>query len=253
MKIAKFVKSPLTEVVCGVEFSAQEFSSVHFGLYWQTIRDRFPNPPLDRPPIGDIEILSILPRLRRVWFESSDQKQLIQLQANRFHYNWRQQGEGNHYPHFHEIYPKFAEEWERLQSWWNDNEAIPLQPIRYELTYINQIDKNFGWTDASDYPKIFGFLNQAQESFPSVDLVGLNINLSISLPDDNGLLSISIDQGTRPQDGTTLALLNLTAATTDMNIGLDDWFDFAHQFTVNKFLSLISQEIKQDWGFQWLS
>ena len=48
MSIAKFTKSPLIEVVCGVEFNAPEFSSVHFGMYWQAIQERFPSSPLDR-------------------------------------------------------------------------------------------------------------------------------------------------------------------------------------------------------------
>jgi hypothetical protein len=43
-----------------VEFTAPEFSAVHFGLYWQTIRERFPVPPQDLPPIGDIYVLPTL-------------------------------------------------------------------------------------------------------------------------------------------------------------------------------------------------
>ena len=251
MPIAKFTKSPLTEVVCGVEFNAPEFSSVHLGLYWQTIRDRFPSPPLDRPPIGDIEILNILPSLRRVWFESDDKRQLIQLQANRFYYNWRQQHETDQYPHFHEIYPKFSEEWKKFHDWWSQTQKTLFQPIRYELTYLNQIDGNFGWNSASDCQKIFNFVGEGWGEFslsPSV----FNANLEFDLPESRGSLSVSINQGIRPQDGVSAIILNLTASTTDTSIDIKTWFDLAHQSTVDTFLSLISQKSKKEWGLKWL-
>jgi uncharacterized protein (TIGR04255 family) len=251
MSIAKFTKSPLTEVICGVEFNAPDFASVHFGLYWQTIRDRFPHPPLDRPPIGEIELLNILPTLRRVWFESDDRRQLIQLQANRFHYNWRQQDESDQYPHFHEIYPNFSQEWQKFEDWWLQTEKMPLQPIRYELTYLNQIDQRFGWNHSNDYPKIFNFLGQGWSELP-LSSHAFNTNFEFDLPENRGVLSVSLNQGIRPKDSVSVVVLNLTASTTDTSIEIEKWFELAHQSTVNTFLSLISQEVKQEWGLKWL-
>jgi uncharacterized protein (TIGR04255 family) len=143
MSKADFTRSPLTEVVCGVEFNAPGFSSVHFGLYWESIRSQFPNPPLDRPPIAPVELLAVLPRLRRVWFESEDKHQLIQLQEDRFHYNWRLQNSSRSYPHFQEVYQGFKQQWESFNDWWlkiNDN-GFPIERVRYELTYLNQLDR----------------------------------------------------------------------------------------------------------------
>lgn len=110
-------------------------------MYWQTIQERFPVLPLDLPPIDEIELLLIFPKLGRVWFESTDKQQLIQallirgmnrlleslvfrskseeiipsfsnaliqLQSNRFRHNGHRQGEAEECPHFEEIYPKFA-------------------------------------------------------------------------------------------------------------------------------------------------
>lgn len=251
MSTAKFTKSPLTEVVCGVEFNALDFSSVHFGLYWQTIRDRFPKPPLDRPPIGEVQLLNILPTLRRVWFESDDRRQLVQLQSNRFHYNWRQQEESDQYPHFHEIYPKFVQEWEHFQHWWLTLTGTPLSVTRYELTYLNQIDAKLGWTQANDFPKIFKFLGPAWQEFPLSPAM-FNTNFEFNLPDNNGSLSVALNQGIKPQDNIAVAILNLTASTTNTSVELEDWFALAHKSTVEMFLSLISEDSKQEWGFQWL-
>jgi len=125
--IVKFDKAPLSEVVGGVEFNAPDFSSIHFGLYWQTIRDRFPTPPLDKPPIGGIEIMASVPRLRRVWFESSDRKRFVQLQTDRFHYNWKGRSKEDEYPHFDVLYPCFKQEWDTFQQWWLELDKVPLQ------------------------------------------------------------------------------------------------------------------------------
>lgn len=249
MSSVEVTKSPLTEVLYGVEFNAIEFSSVHFGLYWQTIRDRFPTPPLDRPPIGELEILNILPTLRRVWFESEDKKQLIQLQANRFYYNFRHQNNSDQYPHFREVYPKFLDEWQKFQDWWLNIEKKELQPIRYELTYVNQIDQEFGWNSASDYPKIFSFLNQKWESLPQSPLI-FNTNFEFKLKENQVNLSVSLSQGIKAKDNTPAILLNLTASTIDTNIDIDTWFNLGHKATVETFLSLINQEIRQNWGIK---
>ncbi|ELS32513.1 MULTISPECIES: TIGR04255 family protein [Pseudanabaena] len=249
---AKFAKSPLTEVICGVEFNATEFSSVHFGLYWQTIRNKFPNPPLDRPPIGTIEFLSILPNLRRVWFESEDRRQLIQLQANRFHYNWRRQDEEDQYPHFQEIYPRFAQEWQDFQDWWISTESSPLQPIRYELSYINQIDQAFGWNSVSDHQKIFKFLANRFDDL-SLKTRVFDFNLELELKENNGKLSVRLHQGVKPNDNLPVIILELTASTIGINAtDSQTWFDLAHKSTVETFLSLVTDEIKKEWGFKWL-
>jgi len=250
MSTAEFTNSPLTEVVLGVEFNAQDFSSVHFGLYWQTIQERFPNHPLDRPPIGEIEVFNILRTLPRVWFESEDNKQLIQLQANRFYYNWRQTEKTDIYPHFEEIYPKFLDEWEKLQAWWVNIETTPLQPIRYELSYVNQIDRDFGWNNASDHPKIFRFLDQNWGGF-SLTPNSFNANLEFELEANQGTLVVNLTQGIRPQDNMPVIIVNLTASSANTSMDIKKWFDLAHQSTVKLFLSLINQEIQQEWGFKW--
>jgi uncharacterized protein (TIGR04255 family) len=251
MSIAEFAKEPLTEVVFGVEFDTIDFSSVHFGLYWQAIKERFPNKPLDRPPIGEVELFNILPTLRRVWFESEDKKQLIQLQSNRFHYNWRRQTPNEKYPHYADIFPKFLEEWSDFQSWWLATEEIPLQPIRYELTYVNQIDELFGWREGSDYPEIFSIIGQPWRKLP-LENKALNFNLGFALPNSQGNLTVKVDQGVKPKDNTSVVIFNLTASHNDTSVDIEQWFEVAHESIVDMFLSLISQESKDEWGFQWL-
>jgi uncharacterized protein (TIGR04255 family) len=251
MSVAEFAKEPLTEVVFGVEFNALDFSSVHFGLYWKAIEERFPTKPLDRPPVGKVELFNILPKLRRVWFESEDKKQLIQLQANRFHYNWRRQSQNDEYPHYADVYPRFIEEWTRFKNWWAATEGTPLQPVRYELTYLNQIDENFGWSGEGDYHKVFSIVGQPLNELP-VKPSAFNCSMGFILPEEQGDLTVRIDQGVKPKDGSQVVILNLTASHGDTDADIGEWFEAAHKSIVNTFLSLISQEAKDQWGFKWL-
>jgi uncharacterized protein (TIGR04255 family) len=253
MSTPKFTKSPLTEVVCGVEFNAPEFSSVHFGLYWQTIKDRFPSIPLDRPPIGEVEILPILPSLRRVWFESSDRKQLIQLQSNRFHYNWRSRNKADEYPHFKEIYPKFEQEWQHFQTWWQqqNSDNLPLESICYELTYLNHIDKDFGWNEPKDNHKIFTFVGKDWSGSLKNPII-FNAEVAFEISDKIGNLVVRLDQKVRVEDDSNVLFFELTARSVDTKLDIREWFDLAHKYTVDAFLELIQEDAKKEWGLTWL-
>ncbi|BAU13030.1 hypothetical protein LEP3755_35660 [Leptolyngbya sp. NIES-3755] len=267
MAKAVFEKAPLTEVVCGVEFNAPNFSSVHFGMYWQKVLERFPMPPLDRSPIGEMPILSLMPQLRRVWFQSQDQKKLVQLQADRFLYNWRKLAENDRYPHFQEVYQEFEREWAVFQEWWDEIgkvQQIPLnvpgvefsfralQPLRYELTYINQIDASFGWTNSSDHRKIFNFLGRDWEGC-RVGKPGLhNTNLEFVLPDGLGTLGVAISQAMKLEDETALLFCELTARSPDARVNLQEWFKAANKNIVQTFIDLLQEDIKREWDLKWL-
>ncbi|MBD2394601.1 TIGR04255 family protein [Cyanobacterium aponinum FACHB-4101] len=248
MTKAHFDKSPLAEVIFGVEFNAESFSTIHFGLYWQEIKEKFTQYPLDRPPIGNNQLISLLPSLRRVWFESEDKKELIQLQENRFYYNWRKQNQ--EYPHFEQIYPLFFAEWERFTHWWFKTEEKELQPIRYQMSYVNQIEADLGWHGVEDSTNIFSFLESNWSSFTLKPNV-FNSNLEFILPEEKGVISVTVNQGIKPPNNTQVLTLNLTTISQNTDTEINTWFKLAHQSTVEVFLSLISQETKNLWGLKW--
>lgn len=256
MTMTRFIRPPLSEVVFGVGFNAQEFSSVDFGLYWREIEERFPTPidkqPVERLPNGGFEVSFMpLPPLRRVWFESSDKIKIVQLQENRFYYNWRRQDGTDKYPHFELIRQEFVSEWEYFQKWWSKKaRKSPIQPINYELTYLNQIDKELGWFDTSDHQKIFTFTGRKWDDFLSKPEVH-NSELAFLLPEENGHLSVRMNQQTRLTDSSNVILFELTAHSKDRpnpDSDLIGWFNIAHEYIVKAFLDLTQQSIHQEWG-----
>jgi uncharacterized protein (TIGR04255 family) len=108
----KFDRPPVVEVACGVLFAtAKPLRGAQLGLYWQRIRETFPRieeaPPL--APVIEAQgsgpsavelgyLFGPLPPLRRTWFISQDGRNLVQVQEDRFVFNWKKAAEDDEYP-----------------------------------------------------------------------------------------------------------------------------------------------------------
>src|SRR5215204_1225474 len=91
---------PVNEVVIGIQFAKTAITGAHIGLFWQEMRDDFPNseemPALD-PKLESFEPQRFaLPSFgfsswpgSRHWLTSADEVHLLQVQSDRYLYNWR--------------------------------------------------------------------------------------------------------------------------------------------------------------------
>jgi uncharacterized protein (TIGR04255 family) len=245
MPIVRFAKPPLIEVVFGVRLELPEFSSVHFGSYWETIRQQFPFQE-DRSPIIDEDDEFLLPPFRRVWFLSEDKKRLIQLQGNYFCFNWKHRNTDD-YPHFETIFADFIGHWENLGEWWSTISSVPIEPLQYELTYLNQIDQDFGWNSPSDHSKFFTFISQEWNINLPRPLMH-DSQLVFSLP-DGSTLSVDIDQRSVGDEEVDVIFFKLRVNSLDADKKASDWFEKAHKSIVKTFLNLTQEEIQiKQWG-----
>ena len=64
---------------------------------------------------------------------------------------------------------------------------------------------------------------------------------------------MSLNQRLRIEDNSFLMFFELTCRSSDTSSKITDWFDAAHEYSVKAFLDLIQEDIKQEWGFQWLT
>ena len=105
-----YEKPPVVEVVCGIVFETiKGFKAQHLGLFWQKVRDRFPECKHAvrlgfNPETEPLDLANYLPR---VWFISAKQNTLIQLQDNTFFFNWRKMEEDETYPRYSIIIEAF--------------------------------------------------------------------------------------------------------------------------------------------------
>ena len=206
IKPVKFNKPPVVEVACGILFANPNLiKSVDIGRFWQLIKKDFPRaeeaPPLD-PLVEDNNTMGLgfhqmmsfahLPPMRRVWFISEDGRSLIQVQSDRFLFNWKRTQTIDEYPSYQKVMEKFDHYLDVFEKFCIDVE-IPAPVYRqFELVYVNHISKSNGLNLVSPDSIFVDHTRLTLENrfLPSPSLI--NWITSYALPDDSGRLHISM-------------------------------------------------------------
>jgi len=261
--LPEYQSPPVIEVVCGVQFDPLAgFLSVHFGDFWQRVKDGYPRSE-DRPPLGDVREteqgtmpqldLLELPPLRRTFYVDATGNFLLQVQPSRFLANWRKERAGDTYPRYETASRRFKEGWAIFLAFAKDVGLGPPRANQYELTYINHIPEGaepypvgvehfvpaFAWKSAQST----GFLPAPQSAA---------LRLQFALPGGKGRLHVTLNHGRRRDEGKSVLVLDLTArgpARSDL-ADMDDWFSTAHEWIVRGFADLTSAAAHQTWERQ---
>lgn len=259
-KLPLYEQPPVTEVACSVMFNPlEEFLTPHVGLLWQRFQ---PDYPLceDLAPIAprveffgnesiEAELqFSDIPTMPRIWFISSDETRIIQIQRDRLIHNWRKVRSDSEYPRYGSLIKTFQEHLSHFDSFLKEADLGQVQPTQYELIYVNRISQGDGWTNLEDISKIFPDLawrvnSQRFLSEPK----SISWNTIFELPDEIGRLHATIRQVLH--ENSPILLFELTVR----GIGRDDslelmqgWFDIAHEWIVQAFTDLTGEEIQKD-------
>jgi uncharacterized protein (TIGR04255 family) len=256
----RFSNPPVTELVFDVSFRLpRRMQTAHVGAFWSTIRhdfpfasDKAPVPPMQTPPrpgqaveIANIEF-SEVPPLRRTWFEDTEQRELIQLQDDRFIYNWRRKGLNDPYLGYDEIHPLFERRLIELQNFLGEVGLGAMDYVGFELTYVNQIGPLNGLGSVALHAALVDHVrDEARERFLPRPQVATTVSI-YALPEDGGVLRVQ-------SQGTATSLRMDLAARTDAT-GRDDiyrrkWFDLAHTWIIRGFKDATSSEFHSThWG-----
>ena len=125
--------------------------AARLGLVWNKFRQEFPQaatqPPLGRilenegPPdparVG-LQIEDAPPPVR-MWFLTEDGTQLIQIQRDRFAFNWRKLDTEKKYPHYDQVRDDFVRQLEKFMDFLGEESLEAPNPDQVELTYVNHI------------------------------------------------------------------------------------------------------------------
>jgi uncharacterized protein (TIGR04255 family) len=185
-------------------------------------------------------------------FIHRDGARLIQVQQDRFLYNWRKREAEQEYPRFHGVLDAFMRHWHEFLTSIDENELGCIVPDQYEMTYVNHIWEGQGWNTLDDLPKVFPDISWRVPSGRFLpQLEGISLKGSFPLPDRKGRLHFSVATGTNP-GGTRLLVFELTARGFPGAVGeepMSDWFDLAHEWIVRGFADLTGNEIQNKvWG-----
>ena len=105
----------------------------------------------------------------RVWYMSEDKHRLVQVQPDRFVYNWRKvEGEGK-YPRLNDVLPEFWERCQTFQVFLAERGLPPLALNQCELSYFNVIDVEDHETFHQAFARVFRFFNAELNTDPLTD------------------------------------------------------------------------------------
>lgn len=264
----KFKNPPVVETVLGVQFPQLEgFRATHFGLYYESLRGRFPTvtdqPRLDpvrerfpRPPLLPMPRVQILTETKpgRVWFTADPPSELIQLQADRFLFNWRQR-DNQEYPSYGTNSKVFLKEFGLFREFCRKHDLPDPTPDVCEVTYVNHFDPKPNETATQLAARAFTGLGWSgtDEFLPSPE--SLTFNRAYIISSENKPIgrfyaeaSIAVRRA-ESGEAKEFVLLNLTARVNHTPAGGTDLrttLQVAHDWVVRGFADITERNIQDE-------
>ena len=253
---------PVIEVVCGILFkNIHALIAPHLGLLWEKYKSEYPicsevsplAPAIERfddqetPPKG-FQIAEV-PPLPRIWFIHEKENGIIQVQRDRFLHNWKKIRPEDAYPHYPVVIKLFKERLSQFVLFLQENKLGEIEPLQYEMTYINHIPLGDGWEDLKSVGKVFpdfAFRNSETRFLSGPE--SMNWRTSFVLPNAAGRLHVKIRSGKLRDFGTPVLLLDLTVRGIGEYNSLGkmyDWFDLAREWIVRGFKDLTGEEVQK--------
>ena len=179
--------------------------------------------------------------LPRVWFVSADDTCLIQLQQDRFLFNWRERKEAK-YPRYPTVIKRFKTLFAKFERFLKDNELGEPTLIGSEMVYVNVIKAGTLWQKPEDLGEIFPDFSwrKGQRFLPPLE--GFNFRTTHQM--SGGRLQVAISS-MKPPDGAHGIRFDLTARGAAADIEgekLWQWYDQANTWIVSAFIDLTSKQ-----------
>lgn len=259
-----FNNPPVVEFVLGVQFSPlTRLTSGHYGRLWNELGADWGKPE-DAPSINDQFELFDSPKWRhregvqfrlgkgmpadRFILHHRGGDRLIQVQQTRFHLNWRTTGDLK--PSYKELIGGFERAFQRFEEFVRTYELGDLELNQWEITYIDSFPQGDYWQTPADWstflPGLFGRLFSVRD----LALENRAAQWSFEIEPRRGRLHVAAHVGQwrdQPKD----SLLVDTTARGPIGKGgvatLRDGLDLGHKVSVQSFLAMTSDDIRQRW------
>lgn len=245
--VVEYGNPPLIEVACDISFNQlAEFTVPYFGLLWTKFRNDFPECKEAPPLVGPDSLeFSVTETPHRLWFLDQSQREVIQIQQDRFVNNWRKIQPDDQYPRYAQLIKTFRQRFEILKKFTSDNDIGEIQPRNCQLTYTNHIPQGDGWTKIGDLTNVFSALSWKMDQQGILSSpTSVQFQTSFKLADDLGTLVVTGRTAMRRIDKRMLLLLELNLYGKPSEDDVWAWFDQAHETLIKSFMELTNDEIQ---------
>ena len=262
----RFAHPPVQETVFGIEFAPlQKWQIPFFGLLWEKIRTRYPIFNVVPPLQSVIEDLGSAPQAApslsvsiqtegphvRCWFLTEDETRLIQVQRDRFIFNWKRGRIDAPYPHYENIRPVIDEEWNIFRDFVAANSLGTLSVQQCEVTYFNHIEKGNGWNDYGQLRNVLTVWSGTSQDRNLQVPENVNLGIRYRMPEGMGRLHVHAEPAIRIPDYKEVLQLNLLVRGKPPSSDpsqVFEWFDFAQRLVSESFVNLTTAEMHSIWG-----
>jgi uncharacterized protein (TIGR04255 family) len=261
------VNPPLIERAISVVFNPlTQFSIGDYGLFWSEIFSEFPDSEIMAPLAVEIERfeglqpapsgIQILPpgSLPRAAFRNTAAGELVQVQADRFGFNWIKTGADHKYPHSEATLERFFKLFETFSHYIEKRRLGEIAIIQCELTNVNIIpvsDVGESFADMATVLRLAPLSFECDEIKLENQLVG---SKHLMLDDDGGQIGRVHALGQpslRIQSGEEVYRLDISARGAPLGPGADGarrFFDRAVSSVNGVFLANVTSAGRQFWG-----
>ena len=254
-KLPSYQHPPLVEVVIGTQFeNIKGLIPLYLSDFWEKIGKNIflePVPADSFPKLNQEPGIQIYtgPQPARYIFGNIVGDSLIQLQHDRFIYNWKKINQDIPYPRYEKIIKDFYDFYMHFEKTLQEVNIASLKLEMLELTYVNIIPLKIL---SEDLGNISDLLIDAQWN-PKKALSSPNgIDFSWWFEDkiQNTKMKIHVVSGQQREDGAPVIKIELSVRghAPDKNITkCRTWFDDSHEWIVKAFDEITSENVHKEW------
>ncbi len=266
LKVAppRFVDPPVVETALGIQFDElSSFATTHFGLFYETIRNRYPFPkdqprlstifePFPRRPMMPefkLQMMDARP-VERVWFMDAEKgANLIQVQPDRFGFNWRKPIEGAQYPSYSEHGKRCIEEFNKFCDFCHGQGLGDVTPNLCEVVYVNHIFPPEDRSAVSDFETVFPGVQWRPSTTWLGAPEGVSLNRVYTIGENRGRLYAEASIASHKERGDFVLLKMVGRVLCGGMQEVTDSLQLAHDWVVKGFESLTDQKTRKErWG-----
>jgi len=191
----------------------------------------------------------------RMWFLTEDGTQLIQIQRDRFAFNWRKLATDRKYPHYDQVRGDFVRQLEKFYGFLSDESLEEPDPDQVELTYVNHIPAEItkdGLSPLEHFLRLWAGI-PSEALIPNPELVSFQTQFAIREEQDFlGRLYIQLQSRFLTRDNSPVYQLQLTARGAPIPEGqrfpgVLEFLDRGHTWIVRTFADITTTEMHKKW------
>ncbi len=258
--LPSFKNPPVIEVAIAAQFRPiDDLTSPRVGLLWQRYREEFPNlevhpalePRFERSgpvPPQNFQIEIGKHPTSRVWFVTDDKSNLIQIQQDRFVFNWRRI-DGKDYPRYEHVRAKFEKHFGVFHEFLAVEQLGELKLNQWELAYVNHIPASDGWRHHGELGSVVPLLvgDMSGMFLPGPEDITLHVRYPILDGKSLCRLYVVANPAVSIPSGDSAFRLTLTARGKLGDAELRSRLDMGHEWIVRGFTEVTSQMMHQFW------